>query len=470
MGDGKPSFVEKSYKLLFIIYTPIALLSYIINAVGGFEISFFSIFLICIAGLSAVLALVLIVRYAFKRDEIVNTPDSNKNAPFLFRHDFLIPYIFISVLSFTLLSFLMYNGLIQIMSNKKSIIKSHQNSKIALVMGLSNANVIDRKIDVKNVYLNYGASEMKGLSVFRQYSANHGNEYDFILVDHKMVYNAELENEIKTLLEEGVKYFICTTSAIAVPLSKKFEELVKEVGMDNNPILICTNSSSPDIKTKNNLVYRFYIRSYDEAKTLAQKGKELGLKNIAYIAIDNEFGRGAISTFNEEWNKDGNLSLSGIYLDPLLSKNKIIEKIKNSPLLKNNLDAIFVVNSGFGIQNTITALDSFPDDIIILGTSGLSVKYTQYSIKNVLKHKRWFTCTPVTKAKQELFSFNLYTTFVNFSISKLLRTINMVEKNEDVSFHDEWKKNDYPELLEFNYDSKGDFIIKLQIDSTSRLY
>ncbi len=52
MTSGKPTIIEMSYKLLFLIYAPVTLVSYILNAVGGFEIGFLLIFLLSVSAIS----------------------------------------------------------------------------------------------------------------------------------------------------------------------------------------------------------------------------------------------------------------------------------------------------------------------------------------------------------------------------------------------------------------------------------
>ena len=466
MGDGKPNIVEKSYKLLFVIYAPIALLGYIINAIGGFNISFLSIFLISISAISAILALILIVRYTIKRTEIISIPDSNKNAPFLYRHDFLIPFIFISITSFTILSLLIYTGAVKELVHHKEVIAVHKKTKIGLLLALSNINDLDKSVEIDNVFYDYGANEMNGLSVFLRYDKDHGNEYDFELIDHKSNYSEKLEEKIIAMMKEGTKYFICTTSPISVPLSRKFEALILKSETKNKPILICTNSSSNKIETKANVVYRLFTRSSEQSALLADKGRELNLKNIKFIAIDNEYGRGALESFDLAWSKKGNLSISGIFLDPALSKNKIIEEILNSDLLNDNPDGLFLASNNNGLDAIIRALYDFPNDIVILAPSGMSIKNNQLEIEQLLAKKRWFVSIPKVKAKESLMTHNVYTSFLYINISKLTHTIEELEENKSLTFHEEWTKTEIPRLLDFEYEKQGDFIVRSRLDSS----
>lgn len=186
MTSGKPTIIEMSYKLLFLIYAPVTLVSYILNAVGGFEIGFLLIFLLSVSAISIVLALILTIRFAVSRKEIVAMRDINQNAPFLFRHDFLIPYILISIVSFTALTFMVYQGFTAHLSDKKSRIAELKKTEIVLILGLSDAHDYDDRDFTTEILHNYGASEIAALGHYLKTAPEHGNDYDFQLIDHRM--------------------------------------------------------------------------------------------------------------------------------------------------------------------------------------------------------------------------------------------------------------------------------------------
>jgi len=467
MGSGKPSIIEVSYKLLFIIYAPVTLTGYILNAVGGFEISFLMIFLLSISAISVVLALIITIHFAFSRKTIISMPDINQNAPFLFRHDFLIPFILISIVSFSVLTFMVYRGFTEHLYLKKSMLEEQAKTEIVLILGLSDANNFDEKNFTTEILHNYGTSEIHALAQYLKTTPGHGNNYDFQLVDHKMKYSKQLEEEIVHYLKKGVRYFVCTTSPIAVPLSANFRSLVEKAGAEaNNPILICTNAASPKIQTKTNSIYRFYPRSQEEASVLTEKGIELGLKKAVYIAADSEYGKGAVELFTDEWNKKGGTVLQGLYLDPVLSKKNIVLKITNSNLLKDKPDVIFIANYNKGLIGTIEAIDRFPDDIVILATTDLSVKFTQVTIQDILKRKTWFTSVPDMKTRDEYINFDIYTAFLAMTISKLTHTIETLEDDSAQDFHETWTATNFPPTLNFDYYKQGDFVIEMRVDST----
>ena len=139
-------------------------------------------------------------------------PDINQKAPFLFRHDFLIPFILISVASFSVLTFMVYKGFTEHLSLKKSMIEAQAKTEIVLLLGLSDANNFDDKNFTTEILHNYGTSEIFALGHYLKTTPEHGNSYDFQLVDHKMKYSKELEEKIVHYLKKGVRYFVCTTS------------------------------------------------------------------------------------------------------------------------------------------------------------------------------------------------------------------------------------------------------------------
>jgi len=470
MNNEIPNLIERSYKLLFVIYAPLALLSYLINAIGGSQISFLSMFLFLVTIISVLLTLILVVRYSIMRKQIISMADFNQKAPYMFRHDFLIPFIFISVVSITTFSFLAYKGVLHDLTAGSGLIdisQPEQKTKIVLILALSNAHSVREAATIENTLLDRGASEIQGLSYYLRFSDLHGKKYDFELIDHERKYSSVLEEKIKMALSDGVRYFICTTSSISVPLARKFEELITETNTaDNNPILLCTNTSSPVLETRTNKVYRFYPRSNEEAKVLAEKAKQMHFNKVGYIAIDDEYGRGAVKSFEQAWRKDLRIITQGVFLDPALSEANIIAKIQNSNLLEQEPDAIFIANYGARLQSTIRAIEDFPDDIAILGTTPLSVKFTQAQIRHILKRKRWYTCVPDTKAEDDITAFDLHSSFLFMTIQKLTDVIEELNKNPKATFHEEFTKEDSPALLNFEYDKRGDFNIDLRIDST----
>lgn len=156
----------------------------------------------------------------------------------------------------------------------------------------------------------------------------------------------------------------------------------------------------------------------------------------------------------------------GLFLDPVLSKKNIVQKIIAGNLLQYQPDVIFIANSNKGLVGSIEALDSFPDDIVILATADLSVKFTQVPIQDILRRKTWFTCVPDMKARDDYVNFDIYTAFLAMTIGKLTHTIETLQDNPGSDFHEIFTASDYPPILNFHYYRQGDFIIEMRIDST----
>ena len=173
-----------------------------------------------------------------------------------------------------------------------------------------------------------------------------------------------------------------------------------------------------------------------------------------------------MASFNEEWNNKGGTVLQGLLLDPVLSKKNVVHKIAKSNLLEYKPDVIFIANNNKGLIGTIEAINEFPDDIVILATTGLSVKFTQVPIQNILRRKTWFTSVPDMKTNDEYVNFDIYTAFLAMTIGKLTHTIEALQNNSDTDFHEAWTSTDFPPTLNFDYYKQGDFIIDMRVDST----
>jgi hypothetical protein len=92
------------------------------------------------------------------------------------------------------------------------------------------------------------------------------DQFEFVLFDHKMSADVA-DGIIRKELQKGTRYFLCTMSSVCVPISEKFEKIVKECSIEGNqPILVSTVASSPMVSTSKNSKYRFYVRSQEEAR------------------------------------------------------------------------------------------------------------------------------------------------------------------------------------------------------------
>ena len=466
MGKGDSNLIERSYKLLFILYAPITLISYVVKAVGGVSYSYFFITLLLVAAFSLVVALILLLSYIFLRKKIINEPDSSPEVPFIFTNDFMIPFIGLSIFSYFTVALLIYTGNTgKVLAEDIEIVIPK--TQIVLMMGVTDDNDFEDKTNVTEVLFDYGMSELMGLGYFMKWNTDDYNEYDFQVINHKMNYNSKIEDKVIEYIEAGAKYFICTTSKVAVPLSERFEDLIAQSNFKGSyPILICTNSSSTNIKTKTNRIYRINPRAQEQAEVLSDKGKSLGLKKATFIAIDDEFGQASVEAFKKEWTKDGGQFVEGIFLDNVSSKRSISEQVQDSDLLSIDPEVIFIAHFDKGLIGIFEGVKDFPEDIVYLATTSLSVKLTQLHIDSILAKKRWYTCVPEVKTRRNLSNFNINSSFIYFVLNKLIYSIDRSGGDMEL-FHENWvDKADTP-ILHFDYEKNGDFKVFMKIDSST---
>ena len=133
--------IEKSYKLIFIIYAPIAVISILLRWFGGFEVSFLFLLSISLSIASLVWGLVLGVKYVLKREEIIHSKDGDSPLPFAFRHDFLIPFVLISLVSFSSTSFLLFTDQTPFSSSNRISTERTENQKTPDLVCLDPAEV-----------------------------------------------------------------------------------------------------------------------------------------------------------------------------------------------------------------------------------------------------------------------------------------------------------------------------------------
>ena len=95
-----------------------------------------------------------------------------------------------------------------------------------------------------------GERQALGFIDFLKKHNEKASNYNFVIRNHKMSYDDDYaaEDIVIEELKKGTQYFICTMSSVALPLSAKFDTLVKSYyNGSGNPLLISTVSSAPSI-------------------------------------------------------------------------------------------------------------------------------------------------------------------------------------------------------------------------------
>jgi hypothetical protein len=299
---------------------------------------------------------------------------------------------------------------------------------------------------------------------------NYSDDFEFVFIDHKNEYDEELKGKINSELRKGTKYFFSTMSKVNVPLSHYFcDSIYLETYNDirNNlmPILVCSATSTPDIQTCANKVYRYYVRSEDEGNGLCDYTKALHYSKVTSIFVDDAYGQGATNAFIKKWEKD--VSQIPLKFDSLkYIKTQIEENISK---IKVQNQAILICHYGMGMDNIIKSLEEYnvleEYKPILLITSTFSNEDWQRPIRHILnRHNiKCFSVKPDYIDCDEKDKYNDdVKDFANFAFKKLLNSIIVVKKDKKGNFNTEWisDKNKVPQCLDINY-KNGDIGFKM---------
>lgn len=324
--------------------------------------------------------------------------------------------------------------------------------RIALLLPLNEEN--------KSSYQD-GIRQLLGFTELLKDNPDYTSDFEFVIYDHDMNI-AAAENAIRKEMRRGTKYFIVTMSKIAKPISAKFENLIKEEGVESNkPILISTVASSPKVTTQKSLCYRYYIRSQDESKELALAvAKDKNIKSVVAIAVEDDYGRGAIEEFQNNW-KDG-VFAKPIYINSGTKDIEgYLETISNQKNEIDNSCAIFIAHYGNGIDNIIRVLNQLNIKRPIYATSTLSVKQWRDPIKEILDKQDWYTCIPKYKSSDENHK-DIIKDFMKYALQKTITAATELNKRKYSSFDEAWNAMLIPENLEVKSDpANGDLIIDM---------
>lgn len=303
-----------------------------------------------------------------------------------------------------------------------------------------------------------GVRQLLGFTEYLKNNPDYSKNIEFRIFDHSMKVDIA-ERIIKEEIDEGTMYFFSTMSKVNVPLSERFPEIVDSYNFKGQkPILVCGVTSAPTIKLKENLVYRYYIRSKEEARKLAEMGVTRDIKTATYIAVNDDYGRNAVEEFKKNWN--GRVT-DGVFLESTLNESEISKLIEESILSipENNREAIFICHYGSGIDKSISSLHSLNIKTIILATSTLSIKEWQKPIENILREYEWYTCVPDYKPYSSN-QIDVIKNFTNFAIEKLVKSA------LDTSFIQTWSKPISPKNLKVEY-VDGDLVVPMKVISGS---
>ncbi len=315
-----------------------------------------------------------------------------------------------------------------------------------------------------------GERQALGFIDFLKIHNDKASNYNFVVRNHELDFDAA-EDIIIEELQKGTKYFICTMSSVARPISKVFESHVNEYYKgEGTPIFISTVASSPIITEylKENCVYRFYIRSDEEGEELAKAVHKINkYKTATSIAVHDDYGEGAVKKFEEEWIKLGHTFNKGILVDINCDEEMIYKQVKDQikdRYSQSNREVIFIAHYGGGLDKIINSIYKLGMKPLIVATSTLSIKNWQRPIKEPLDSLNWITCVPRLKdSGGKLFEGDVVKDFVYFNLDRL---ISILEKcnitNKD--FNTVWHELNEPKRIDYEILQNGDSKINLEID------
>lgn len=439
------SFMDKTYKTLFILYAPIAVVTFIMKFYTGSQMSYFKLTVLGVAGGSILLAIAILITYVLNRNVFMH--DHEATVPYILRHKFLILYIFITLIScgLSILYLMEYEG-----------------SQVNLRQDPSEITEIVALIPITNDLNQPWESTrelVQGLSWFFVDHPKVSRRFHISFIDHKNKYGEKLKQIVAEEIDQGVRYFVCLYSHACVPLSKQFQSIVQASSQkDHPPILIVTATSSSEVKTMREGVYRFSPRNQELIHELVQIGKSRKNKRASYIAIDDAYGRNAVSLFIEMWNGEGRGIVPGLYLNPSLSKKNARLKIEKHFSTIADLDVVLVAHTE-NITDGLLSIQGNPEFLITPGYQKDFIKTISNDAKGI-QFGKWYSVE--TDYKQEgIMSNKLSLDFFYLALDKLTHTI--IETNGDpAKFHAQWMSTDYPPILNFERASDADFKIKLE--------
>ena len=337
--------------------------------------------------------------------------------------------------------------------NKYCFIKKRK-TRIAFLMPMPKSTDIHSTPALQD-----GERQLLGIQYFKMCNNELNKKFHIDQRDHEM--NKDLAFElVKNEIKNGTKYFICTMSDIAVSLSSRWDELLE---ITKKPaILLCTIASAPTIAFDKKNVYRFYIRSNDEAIVLVNARTHSEESIATWIVVDDDYGRGALTEFLKSW-KGG--TVKGIKLCPTLSTQKVSDAIHSEIINKireKNIDTIFIAHYANGLSSVISAVKDINSSVCILATSTLTVKDWRKGIDSILCNKNWITCFPELIDNRKEYNGDIICEFVNYSLQRFSDAI--MRSNYDVSKFDvSWRNSTIPSIFKkVVVEENGDCYIEMQ--------
>jgi len=303
----------------------------------------------------------------------------------------------------------------------------------------------------KQAALEDGKLQLEGVINFIAHNDSIAKEFDFVFLNHENDTTVAMK-KVNEELKLNTKYFFSTMSAVNECLSKKF---ISDPEM-KNAILVCAVTSSPEVKTMRNKVYRYYVRSKEEGDKLAMIVDD-SIKNATAIVVGDSYGKGAAMAFQERWNdRESREPMEYVYhLPQNANKEKIVEYIKqNIKKIPPPPRAILICHYGHGIIQVISALKDLNliEGSTLLFTSTAHNDRWQGHINRILREQKnkgshYYAMPNYEYAvgyNEKKYSDDVKD-FSEFAMGKLILSINKVKEKQAKTFDEAWWKTEVPD-------------------------
>ena len=293
-----------------------------------------------------------------------------------------------------------------------------------------------------------GAAQLKG--IFRFIGSFDGqkcnDEIEYVFLDHKNEVKIARDLIDTEITKKGTRYFFSTMSSVNSEIAKDFNINKSK----NNPILVCAVTSFPDIATSKNAVYRYYVRSEDEAPILAEAVKDDEIKYIIPIIVGDNYGEGSYNAFKKCFTDNSHSDreiASPIKYSNGTAKKEIKEKIqKNINLFNKEKFGILIAHYGSGIDDIISSLAELGilsrQNPTLYVTSTLHSKNWSTPIKTILDTIPYYIAVPnyydcpTDKYEEDVEDFSY------FAFERMIKSITLIKRGRAETFEDAWQHRD----------------------------
>ena len=440
----KHSLFDKSYKILFVIYAPIAIGTYLYTFFTGARQSFIFLCAGVAAAASFILGLVILILFLLHRDRLPS--EQTASIPFLLQPRFLIYYLPAALLSFGVTAgFLVVRPgtLIEVWGQPVQ-------AEVTPIAVLLHAR------DPYGRPWTETEQTVQGFGKFLLDKPEVTSRYHFKFFDHHNSYGKTVEEFVAKEMKHGTRYFVCLSSEVCEPLSHSFARLAVRSGVEKDqPILINTVATSTEILTRPNYSYRFYPRSIDQAELLARIARRNKLGKASWVSVDNLYGHQLTAAFSKAFRQAGGEIEDGIYLNPANTTAFWRERVRNSQIDSTRVDALLVGHYE-DINGTLAMLRP---SITILLPMGY-IDFYRSASGAALRDRSVIGILPVFRPDKLNFN-NIQGTFLYYTLDKLVHTLDVTGHDRKL-FHSTWMETTYPPQVAFERVGDADFRILMR--------